>query len=191
MYSEFWLVKRCWWRFIRTRNWRRIREIRYEYLQLFDTSLIQNIDFLTFSNLFNDLEFGTSSWYIWSFHLNWFWMIHSYVWWFYFEWTVICRIDSYWKKLSFFRIYLTRVSTTWWWTITIIDDGNPFKKIFLFEASSRSKKKRIPSVKVRKILRIRIHLYKLQVEAQVFLTIIFYPRVVRLKQFRFITTYPY
>ena len=68
--------QRCCWRFIWT---------RYEYLQLFDTSLIQNIDFLTFSNLFNDLEFGTSSCYIWRFHLNWFCMIHSYVWWSYFE----------------------------------------------------------------------------------------------------------
>ena len=64
--------QKCWWRFIRTRNWRRIREIRYEYLQLFDTSLIQNVDFLTFSNHFNDLEFVARSCYVWRFQLNWF-----------------------------------------------------------------------------------------------------------------------
>ena len=71
--------QRCYWRFIRTRNWRRIRDIRYEYLQLFDTSLIKHIDFLTFSNLFNDLEFITRSCFFWRFHLNWLWMIQYYV----------------------------------------------------------------------------------------------------------------
>ena len=102
------------------------------------------------------------------FHLNWFWMIHSYVWWSLLRIVRNLSYRSMLKKVILFQnLFDTRLND-----VMMNDRDNWRRKFvqdnFLIWSVIDDKKKSFPSVKVRKVLRNRIHVYKLQVEAHDF-----------------------